>query len=367
MYLDSYNSNIYIKCVIRALNELKKVNQFFEEMINQGKFYDVEEVINVYEKSFENSDCIDFKISRIFKSIIFAHKQMEYSKGNSFYHIRLLLKGDDITWLDDIYGNKLKRIIRLLKNTFGKIDNLTANFNEEKALKYKQILEEVTKETEKFIDSSFDREIIEQREKLKAEQLAKLPYGGLFYMASIKNIEGIISKGILSHNIAHEERLTKVDISNQQVNQRRNRNEPVFNRNIHDYAPLYINPKNPMQFVLHKRGLRESLVLIKVNPNILLKEDVIFSDGNAASYKTNFYSDIDDFNKLNWTCINDTYWVNYTDGKRFRCSEVLVHKQIQQYYFLEMFVYEEKLLNELIKLFPNHYGIKISINKKLFF
>ena len=367
MYLDSYNRNIYIQSLLDALNSLKEINHFFEDMIRYGKFHEVEDVKDVYEKNFENSSYVDFKISRIFKSTIFAHKQMEYSKGNSFYHIRMLLKSEEIQWLDEIYGNKLKRIIRLLKNTFGKIDNLTANFNEVKALKYKVIIKDVTEQTEKYIDSSFNREIIEKKEKLKTEQLAKLPFGGLFYMASIKNIEGIISKGIFSHNIAHAERLTKVDISNQQVNQRRNRNEPVFNRNIHDYAPLYINPKNPMQFVLYKKGLRENLVLIKVNPNILLKEDVIFSDGNAASYKTNFYSDINDFNKLNWTCINDTYWVNYTDGKRFKCSEVLVHKEIQQYYFLEMFVYEEKLLNELIKLFPNHFGINISINKQLFF
>lgn len=367
MFLSSYNENIYIGQLLNALEALKEITQFFESIIQRGKFYELEEVIGIYQKYFEDTSCIDFEISKIFKSTIFGHKEMEYTRGNSFYHLKMLLRGEDILWLDIIYEGNLSRIIRLLKNTFGKIDNLTANYSEAKAVKYQKVLNDVARETEKFIDSTLNREIIDRKKKLEREKLAKLPYGGLFYMASIENIEGILSKGILSHNIAHEDRLAKVDISNQEVNRRRNRNEPVFNRNIHDYAPLYINPKNPMQYVLFKNGMREKLVLIKVNPNILLEEDVIFSDGNAASHRTNFYNDIDDFNKLNWTCINDIYWVNYSDGKRFRCSEVLVYKQIQQYYFLEMFTYEKDLLNQLIYLFPNHYGIKISMNKKLFF
>lgn len=367
MFLDSYNDNVYIETLYKMMSGLNDINQFFNNVIQQKKFYNIEDVVNIYETHFSDLPRIEFYVSKIHKSTIFGHRGMEYTRGNSFYHIKLLLSGEDIKWLDDLYGNILSRLVRLLKNTFGKIDNLSANFDESKASKYREVINQINLEINKFLETCTHRDILDRKKKLESGQLAKLPYGGLYYMASIKNIEGIISRGILSHNIAHGERLNKVDISNQDVNRRRNRNEPIFQRNIHDYAPLYINPKNPMQYVLFKQGLRESLVLINVNPNILLEEDVIFSDGNAASHKTNFYGDIEDFNKLNWNCINDTYWVNYADGKRFRCSEVLVYEKILQYYFMEMYVFEKKLLNQLIKFFPNHYGIKISINKKLFF
>ena len=43
---------------------------------------------------------------------------------------------------------------------------------------------------------------------------------------------------------------------------------------------------------------KSNLILLKVNPHILLTDNVAFSDGNAAVRTTNFYTNIEDFKGL---------------------------------------------------------------------
>jgi hypothetical protein len=97
-----------------------------------------------------------------------------------------------------------------------------------------------------------------------------------------------------------------------------------------------------------------------------LTKNVLFSDGNAAEESTQFYNNISDFNKLNWECIRDTYWETYKDGKRVRCSEVLILNQINNYYINEIYSYSESTFLKILSLFPNHLGIKVSTEKDIF-
>lgn len=367
MFLESYNNNSYLRLLSKSLAILSEVNTFLERILQCEEYDRIEKLQEIYSSAFSNNEYFDFSINKIFKSTIFGYTHLNHTQGNSYYHLRLKLRGDDIQWLDDLYGGYLSRILKLLTSTFSKIDDLSIEFNERKIKKYKNIVDEVKEELDLFLNYHSHREIVERRNKLVKEKLALLPHGGLFYLASIENLASILSNGIISHKLAHGKQLIKVDISNTQVNNLRNREEPIHKRNIQDYVPLYINPKNPMQYVLSKNGLRSKLIIIKVNPNVLVNEDAIFSDGNAASHKTKFYKSVEDFNKLNWICINDIYWTNHTDGKRFRCSEVLVYKRIGQEYFEEINIFDGNLLDMVLKSFPNHYGVNVCINKKLFF
>ena len=98
-----------------------------------------------------------------------------------------------------------------------------------------------------------------------------------------------------------------------------------------------------------------------------MEQDVSFSDGNAAASSTKFYTDINDFNNLNWTIIQNEYWTNYPDGKRIKCSEVLVKKKIPIFYVTDIFVYNFDSFEKLISLFPNHLGIKLKIESRLYY
>ncbi len=190
----------------------------------------------------------------------------------------------------------------------------------------------------------------------------------LFHMTDIHNLENILENGLLSHNNARKNNLTKVDISDNEVNARRTRIEPIFRKSIHDYVPLYFNPRNPMLYV--RKYMQNNIVILGIDPIVLGNENTIFTDGNAAANKTTFYKEIDDLKKLNWKCVNADYWSEFTDGKRIRCAEVLVPEKLPISMITSVFHNESsnstthKKLKEILKYYPH---ISIRSNSGYFF
>jgi len=173
-----------------------------------------------------------------------------------------------------------------------------------------------------FIKSPEDKHPpVEQ--KVDSSQLNNYGIKYLYHMTHISNLRSIIENGLLSHNQAHNQNLVNEDISDLGVNDRRNRKEPIYGNNLHDYVPFYFNPRNPM---LYKRlALEDDILILKINPNILSTNKFLFTDGNAASKYTTIYSRLENLGKLDWKCINDEYWNKHNDGKRKICSEMLIY------------------------------------------
>ncbi|WKZ58830.1 MAG: DUF4433 domain-containing protein [Cyclobacteriaceae bacterium] len=366
--LEHYNRNTYIEILRFLYEQLFPVESFLASIVQPEHFRNIDHLTEKYQNIFTDTKlfgCIDFKIQRIHNSLHLRFPST-YDKGNSYYHLKLKLNSPEIIWLDNLYGGSLSKIVKFYKHLFAKIDNYFVSLNPEQIKIYGNLLSQIKEETLKFLQFAEQRDVISKKKKLEEHQLSKIPFGGLFYITHLKNIQSILKLGILSHNSAHSKGVVAIDISNQQVNNRRNRIDPTIG-NIHDFAPLYINPKNPMLFFLCKNGYRDNLILFKVNLHILLTENVAFSDGNAAVRSTSFYTNIDDFNKLNWTVIKDEYWTNHIDGKRIKCSEVLVKELIPLYYINEIHICNEKLIEDIMPLFPNHLGIKIIVSPQLFF
>lgn len=197
----------------------------------------------------------------------------------------------------------------------------------------------------------------------------------LFHMTHIDNLQSIFEKGLLSHNAARN--ITKQDISLATVQGRRDWLEPIYHRPIHDYVPLYFNASNPMLFC--RKDIQESICILKISKDVMTKEGVLFTDGNAAvhttstyEHATTFYSDLKDLDKLNWECIYDLYWNDYDDGKRIRCAEVLVPDQIETMYIKSIYVYPHTMNNSVlarkIDFIHNKYNIEtITDNKYVYF
>ena len=143
----------------------------------------------------------------------------------------------------------------------------------------------------------------------------------LYHFTHVDNMPSIRERGLLSHNAAQQAGLVSADISDPNVQERR-ADKSVFGRPLHDYVPLYFNPKNPMLFV--RRGIQDHLVILFFDRELLVQDGVVFTDGNAASDSTNFFTDVSRLDDLDWDCIRAEYWNDYPDGTRIRCAEVLV-------------------------------------------
>ena len=176
---------------------------------------------------------------------------------------------------------------------------------------------------------------------------------GLYHMTSMENLESILQYGLLSHFSAYNFKFNKKDISNSSVQDKR--------LLLHDFVPLYFNPRNPMMF---SQKDNQNIIVLEIDKNILLNSNVKFTDGNAASKDTLFFTDLVNLKRLNWDCINSDYWSHFEDGKRIMCSEVLVPKLIKVDSIKKIHLRDTKQL-DLIKSANNN--LELVITKSFFF
>jgi len=158
-----------------------------------------------------------------------------------------------------------------------------------------------------------------------------------WYITHKANLKSILKRGILNHYDASRLEPNRFDISDPDAQRWREEKDPHFKRTIHSYAPLYINPKNPMLYV--RREIRNSLLLLEVQPSVLFDTEYLITDGNAASRITNFYKSVDSVDKLPWDVLKGDYWPDFQDGKRKMCSEVLVYPKVDPQYIAAVHCY----------------------------
>jgi len=180
---------------------------------------------------------------------------------------------------------------------------------------------------------------------------------GLFHLTHIDNLESIIEKGLLSHTISHSMSIIKEDISNKLVQVRR--------KHIHNKVPLYFNILNPMTYT-YSINEKKELLVFKVNKKIMLNPGTLFTDGNAASSSTKYYSSLIDLDQLDWSFLNSKFWNNYPDGKRKKCAEVLIPHNIPTKFITDIFIYNKTLYKKISDTVSD-LPISVSVNKEYFF
>ena len=142
---------------------------------------------------------------------------------------------------------------------------------------------------------------IELRAKINILNINKV--NSLWHITHRDNIQNIVKDGVLSHEGANK--IKYFDISNPGVQDRRLEKEPIHGRKIHEYAPLFINPKNAMLY--SRKDIRDELCLVEVSLDVL-ESEYLYTDGNASRRDTNFY-DQDDlfFENINWNNVFHYY------------------------------------------------------------
>lgn len=149
----------------------------------------------------------------------------------------------------------------------------------------------------------------------------------LWHMTHFKNLNSIFQSGILSHREVRMSFPKFVDISDPNVQKLREKKPSISNYPIQDYVPLYVNPRNPMLYAKSKEI--SNLCLIEIDLKVLEENTFLFTDGNAASNKTRFFNKLSELKTLPWEVLEADYWSDKEDGKRKKCSEVLVYPKIE--------------------------------------
>ncbi|MFA7326218.1 MAG: DUF4433 domain-containing protein [Candidatus Kapaibacterium sp.] len=264
-----------------------------------------------------------------------------------------------VGYINDKFENKII-IIHNEKMQFSYF--VSKNDDENDVLKLK--LELPWSNLDEFAAIISEIEVVEEELLRRKEIIKGAPFNNLYHITHINNISSILENGLLSDNHLQRDNINFENIADLEVKGHREKTESIYNKSILEYVPLYFTPKTPMLY--KKQDISNNLVVIVIHPFVLFEKDLIFTDGNASSKKTKFYSDLNDLKCLDWECIRSQFWTKFEDGKRKRCSEVLVHDRIDVNYFNKIVCNNKKLYDEL-SINYSESNIKIELDNKYFF
>lgn len=388
----------------RRVNQLKEC---YEEFKTRGKEFKIrynklmaechELTVKYkeYKSEYENYHNKNVELKILIGENEIHHKQVKNNNDLLTEKITNEQQTEKISWKRDMYPLFVE--IRRLEKEHESLDDYPPNYYELKN-KYDELNRIYKEQDYVLIESSFvkpEKPVQDtKKDSLKTQNISRTPqslvvqdvspipitspdnkdtpsasiiedcflkYGvsSLWHMTHKNNIKEILESGILSNTTAYTTK-KPMDISNPGVQKWRDLKDPIYGRKIHDYAPAYINIKNPMLYV--KRDIQHELCLIEISLKALLKHDFIFTDGNAAAHNTNFYNTTDNLIKLPWDVLNSSFWNGIPDGKRKRCCEVLVYPLIEPNHIIKIHCYSEDTLRYLAK-----FNVPVQISHDLFF
>lgn len=159
--------------------------------------------------------------------------------------------------------------------------------------------------------------------QLQQRLISDLPFDYLCHMTHIDNVAGILRNGLQSHTNKHKLK----DISNLDVNIRRQKKETVNSKSIHSYVPFYFNARNAMLFQVQKQ-YGDQIVILGYDKSLIYHQGSVYSDGNAAGNMTKFFDELSTLCEHDWGAVFSSNWVNCgsvdLNLKRKMMSEALI-------------------------------------------
>jgi len=187
----------------------------------------------------------------------------------------------------------------------------------------------------------------------------------LGYIVPINTVPSILQHGILSH--CRAERFQHDSIALEQVQDRRANVVVPNGRPLHEYANLYICPRNPM--LLRRSDIREQICVLRVSPEVLDIANVIVTDSNAASKYVSFRPAPTGLAIVDRDRTFAEWWTHDDQIEQWRhsaqkCAEVLVPNVVPPAYVTGAYVSCDQSRHRLRVLAPN---LPITVDRHLFF
>ncbi len=187
---------------------------------------------------------------------------------------------------------------------------------------------------------------------------------GFFYITDVDNLLSICEHGILSHNEIESRNIEHYSVADENVQElREDKVVDISGLPLHDYANLYINPRNPTMFEVKN----EDICVLGIRWDVALIKGAIVTDGNAASNETRFYQSpegFDDIGDQRLKYILNTR--NWRKGgsrekylKRVLNAELLVPQRVPPEYIDRVYTKDQDDESRVMELLPDDCCIKI--------
>jgi hypothetical protein len=188
----------------------------------------------------------------------------------------------------------------------------------------------------------------------------------LGYIVPIGTVPSILRRGILSHRRA--EKVEHESIALEGVQDRRAKVVVPNGRPLHDYANLYISPRNPM--LLKRREMHRLICVLRVSCDVLDIPNVVVTDSNAASKYVRFspaprgLAIVDEERTFarSWNHPDDQ--IDHWRHSAQKCAEVLVPDVVPTRYITGAYVSCEESDEALVAA---GFSLPVTRNRDLFF
>lgn len=187
----------------------------------------------------------------------------------------------------------------------------------------------------------------------------------LGYIVPIATVPSILAHGILSHHRAV--RVAHTSIASEEVQDRRSRVVVPGGQRLHDYANLYICPRNPMLY--KRKDVHHDLCVLRVGVDVLDLPGAVVTDINAGSMYVRFAPAPDGLSIVNRAATFARYWndedyATYCRKKSLKCAEVLIPSVVPLTFVTGAYVSEHQGRDALAAAAPS---VTSTVNADLFF
>lgn len=162
----------------------------------------------------------------------------------------------------------------------------------------------------------------------------------IFHMTDYNNLKNILLHGLQNHYNAYK----KVDISNREVNDRREKVEQIYGHKIHDYVPFFFNPRNAM---LYKNRNNARVIILGFDVRVIKdhRTSFLISNRNASADEAKFSKHLPDLQNPNFINFDDVFsqrWCNNgivnNDIKQKMMAEILIDDIVCSRYIRSVYV-----------------------------
>ncbi len=194
----------------------------------------------------------------------------------------------------------------------------------------------------------------------------------IFHMTDRNNLQNILLHGLQNHYNTYKQ----VDISNQEVNARREKVERIYGHKIHDYVPFYFNPRNAM---LYRNRSNARVIILGLDVRVIKdhRNGFLISNRNASADEAKFSKNLPDLQDPNFINFDDVFssrWCNNgianNDIKQKMMAEILINDVVYSRYICSIYVKDQaskKAIKEQLAGDLKMYNINVIVDLAKFF
>ncbi|MER6782729.1 MULTISPECIES: DUF4433 domain-containing protein [unclassified Streptomyces] len=202
----------------------------------------------------------------------------------------------------------------------------------------------------------------------------------IYHFTHIRNIPNIITSGTLFADGCTDGRM-QVEVGDPAIKSRRRSltvRKPPGGVPA-DYVPFYFAPRSPMMLRIKSGGVPQyqdgqgPLVYLTSTADLMAAQGIpfLFTDGNCASSLTDYYDDLADLEKVDWTVMRATMWADTADDpdrKRRRMAEFLMHQTAPLSAITGMATMTAQMADELKSVLTRlNYSTDIQIRREWYY